>query len=290
MEKMPEEKIVALIGYPVGHSLSPVIHNAAFKNLGVNFHYTAFAVLPEELENGIKGIRAMGFAGANITIPHKERVIPFLDALSDEAHLIGAVNTIKNENGRLIGLNTDCIGFRRSLKERLNFELSGKKMVLFGAGGAGKAVAFSFALAEGKELIIFNRTLKEGEKLADKINRCTKCTCQFVPWEKGMMGIIEDADIVVNAVPIGMFPKIEEMPPIPVESIRKAVVCDLIYNPEETVLLRKAREKGLQTVNGLGMLIYQAAEGFRVWTGMEAPVKLMFEAAQKKLYFWNKLS
>ncbi|ADG13325.1 shikimate 5-dehydrogenase [Methanocaldococcus infernus ME] len=270
-------KLVGLIGHPVEHSLSPVMHNAAFKDKNLNYVYLAFDVKPERLRFVVDGAKALGMVGFNVTIPHKVEIIKYLDQLSEEAKLIGAVNTVKIEDDIAIGYNTDGIGARRALEEEIG-KVKDKKIVIFGAGGAARAVAFE--LAKDNFVVIANRTLEKAKKLAkeieEKLNR-----------EVGYSDLnvdLEDVDIVINATPVGMYPNVNEKPIVSKERLRKdMVVMDLVYNPLETTLLKEAKKVGAKTIDGLGMLIYQGAEAFKIWTGVEPNIEVMRESILKVL-------
>jgi len=273
-------KIVGIIGKPVGHSLSPVMHNTAFRCLGLDFVYLACEVHPDWLERGLKGAAALGFCGVNVTIPYKEKVLSFMDTLSPEAELIGAVNTIVVKDGKLHGYNTDGEGFLRSLKEEANISLPGKSFMILGAGGAARAVAVTLALNGAGRLYLANRTLAKADAIAALIVRKVP-GCQvrsLTTTEDQLKPVLKEADIIINATPIGMYPDIHVRPDLNPELIRpESLVCDLVYHPVETAFLRGAAQKGCRTLSGLGMLVYQGAIAFRLWTGLEAPVAQMYQ-------------
>lgn len=277
-------RICALIGDPVEHSLSPCFQNAAFQHLDLDFVYVAFTVKAEELRNAIMGIRSLGLHGFNVTMPHKINVIQHLDELSEDAEKIGSVNTVLNSDGRLIGYTTDGIGALNALKYN-DVNPAGKKIVILGAGGASRSVSFALA-EEARELVILNRTVKKAEKLASDLKRFMKEHGKVRSRglnEENLSRELEDTDILINATPVGMIPKEDEMP-VSEEHLRPdLVVFDLIYNPLETKLLRKAREIGAKTVDGLSMLIHQGAASFEIWTGVKAPINVMMKAAKEEL-------
>jgi len=268
MNKKPE-MFFCLFGNPVSHSLSPIMHRAAFCAMNVKAYYHAFSI--KSIEGAIEGMRAMGIDGASVTIPFKEAVIPYLDEVDEEALSIGAVNTILNRNGYLVGFNTDGIGFLRGLREKT--EPKGKKCVVIGAGGAARAIIFSLKKA-GAEPIILNRTVEKGEKLARKLS------CTFLP----LKHIRElEAGILINTTPVGMYPQVEDSP-VPGEYLdRFELVVDIIYNPRETKLLRTARKKGRETLNGVSMFVYQGAEQIRLWMGLHPPIEVMRRAVEEAL-------
>ncbi|WP_258359266.1 shikimate dehydrogenase [Moorella sulfitireducens (nom. illeg.)] len=266
--------LVALIGYPVGHSLSPLMQNAAFASAGLDLVYLAFAVAPPDLPAALAGLKALGFMGANVTVPHKEAVIKYLDAVEPIAARIGAVNTIVNKDGRLTGYNTDAGGFLRSLREA-GFDPAGKQAVILGAGGAARAVAFALAGAGCAALTIANRTLEKAGCLAAELTGLKvpvgACNLQ----EEELRPRIEGADLVVNATSAGMAPAVEAVP-LPAAWLNsRQWVYDLVYNPLETKFLRQARQRGCRVISGLGMLLYQGAAAFTLWTGKTAPVEVM---------------
>ncbi|MCX5642542.1 MAG: shikimate dehydrogenase [Candidatus Omnitrophica bacterium] len=281
-EKLPKNKpettLVALFGFPVKHTLSPLFQNAAFQALGMNTFYLALEVPPEELPDAINAIRSRKFLGANLTIPHKETVIPFLDEVSLPAQKCGSVNTVVNHNGKLRGETTDGPGFIRSLKEEAGITPKGKRIFLIGAGGAARALAFSLAEAKAS-ICLTNRTAVKGEKLvSDLKNYYPQNTITYVPFsEKSKTLRREKIDVLINATSLGL--KKEEELFRPADLAGKIVVCDLIYN-RKTLLLQSAQELGLKTINGLGMLIHQGALSFQLWTGKTAPIKIMFAAVK----------
>ncbi len=269
-------KVVGLIGHPVEHSFSPIMHNAAFKDKGLNYIYVAFDVLPENLKYVIDGAKALGIVGFNVTIPHKIEIMKYLDEIDEDAQLIGAVNTIKIEDGKAIGYNTDGIGARKALEEEIG-KVKGKNIVIYGAGGAARAVAFE--LAKDNNIIIANRTVEKAEKLAkeiaEKLNKKFGEEVKFSGLDVDLNGI----DIIINATPIGMYPNVDAEPIVKAENMREdMVVMDLVYNPLETVLLKEAKKVNAKTVNGLGMLIYQGAVAFKIWTGVEPNIDVMKNA------------
>jgi len=268
-------KTVALIGYPLGHTLSPAMHNAGYKYLGLDYEYVALEVPPEDLSQAVDGLRALHFAGFNVTIPHKEKVVPLLDEITPLARQIGAVNTVQNQEGKLIGFNTDGPGFIESLHQDARFDPKGKKAVILGAGGAGRAVALSLLQNEAKEIVLYDAIAEKAEKLAENIAQKAS---------QDLQKEINRADLLVNCSPIGMHPKTGESPlPESIKLHRKLMVYDIVYNPAETKLLRSAKAAGAKAFSGLGMLVRQGALAFTVFTGKPAPLKVMFQAAQESL-------
>jgi shikimate dehydrogenase len=275
-------RVCAIIGDPVEHSLSPVMHNAAFKKLGLNLVYVAFKVTEEDLKDAISGARSLGLRGLNVTMPHKNAVIKHLDETDSTAEAIGAVNTILNEQGRLIGYNTDGKGAMIALQEN-GIYTEEKKMLLLGAGGAAKAIAFQ-AAQEVEELVIVNRTSEKAEQLAKMLYKKfgnkvkgRKLSAEVLKEE------LETTDILVNATSVGMHPDVSKSP-VPSDLLHSDLcVMDIIYNPLETKLVKDAKTVGAKVVSGLEMLFYQGAVSFEIWTNCPAPVDVMKKAAVNKL-------
>jgi len=274
-----------LIGYPLGHSVSPAMHNAAFKKLGLDFEYVPFEVEAEDLPEALTGFRALHVAGFNVTIPHKETIVPLLDDVTKLARIIGAVNTVVNQEGTLIGYNTDGAGFIDSLKEDARIDPKGKSVVVLGAGGASRALAVMLAESNAKSLAITDIQGKKSKDLAEYIGSYFEIHCSFVaPDSPELQAAINDAEILVNSTPIGMHPQVDQNPLS--EKIKlhpKLLVYDLVYNPSETNLIKTAKAAGARTCSGLGMLVRQGALAFTLWTGHEAPIDVMYKAAKSAL-------
>jgi shikimate dehydrogenase len=272
--------IYGIFGHPVKHSLSPDMHNSAFNTLGLNSVYVAFDIDPESIEEAARAIRVMGIRGINITIPHKQTIIPYLDEVSPDAKLTGAVNTVKNENGRLSGYNTDVGGFLRAIREDLDFSPEGNTLFLIGAGGAARAVLSAFCMNGGAVVYITDIIKDKALKLANQFKaNFQNITIETV--ELDNQNLIEqkfnEADILVNASPAGMN-GVGSLD-IPLTSLNKnAVVYDLVYKPPDTNLLKEAKQLGHKASGGLSMLLYQGAESFEIWTGENAPVEIMKKA------------
>lgn len=271
--------LFGIFGHPVRHSLSPSMHNAAFRHLGINAVYLAFDVT--DLSAAMSGAKALNIHGLSITIPHKEAIMSLLDEIDRDARFIGAVNTVVNRDGRLIGFNTDCTGARKALEEAFGAEkmdfkgvngqanavsvLAGKSVVILGAGGSARAVAFSLKSA-GMSVHIANRTVEKAKQLSDVVG--------------GSFSNLHDvcnitADILVNTTSVGMAPDVDEIPVSTNCLGNFSVVMDIVYSPLETALLREAQQRGCRTVNGLRMLLHQAACQFELWTGLPAPFHVM---------------
>ncbi|MBA2846823.1 shikimate dehydrogenase [Methanococcus maripaludis] len=272
-------KLVGLIGHPVDHSFSPIMHNAAIKDLKINYRYFAFDVSEENLKDVVVGAKALNFRGFNVTIPHKLNIMKYLDEIDCDAEAIGAVNTVKIENGKAIGYNTDGIGVKKALEEKTGI-LINKNILIIGAGGASRAV--SFELAKDNNLTIVNRNIEKAENLSKEISRKLK---KENPLNYGGLDInIENFDIIINTTPVGMYPHTEVEPVIPLNNIKKdAVVMDLIYNPLEPVFLKEAKKYGAKTINGIGMLVYQGAVSFEIWTGVKPDIYVMKKSIISKI-------
>ncbi len=265
-----------LMGYPVGHSVSPAMHNAAFKELSMPHSYGLFEVQRDQLAQVVQDkLRVTEFGGANVTIPHKMEIIKYLDELAESAKKAGAVNTIEYRNGRLIGHNTDALGGVRALTETYG-EISGSKVVLLGAGGAASALAAELA-PNVDTLVILNRSVEKARELSNRLSGNTSYGSI-----KDQV-VIESADILINATPVGMHPKTAESPVDPKWLHSDLLVYDIIYNPQKTQLLRDAEDTGARTLGGLWMLVYQGVEAFKIWTGVEPSADTMYDAASKAL-------
>lgn len=277
-------KLVGLIGWPVNHSLSPQMHNAAFADKGLDFCYVAFPVMPAALKEAVRGLRALGIVGANVTIPHKEKVLAYLDEASSEAQAIGAVNTILIDEDRLLGYNTDAMGFLTSLEQEAKVQLEGTRVVVIGAGGAGRAVSVAVAFARVGEIVLTDIVKDKAERLVATLQavRPEVKSRALVHNSEQFAEYVKSADIVVNATPLGMRPD-DPAPLDPALLSKKTFVCDVIYIPAETTLLRAAREKGCRTLNGSGMLVHQGAAAFKIWTGVEPNIALMRGVVTKAL-------
>lgn len=269
--------LYCLLGWPAKHSFSPRMHNHAFASCGIDSRYLAFEVPPEQLQAAVSGLRAIGAGGFNLTMPHKNAVIPMLDALSEAAELCGSVNTVVNENGRLIGHTTDGIGFVRALRTA-GFEPSGTQITLLGGGGAAESLLTQLSLEGAAQITVFkrnNRTFSDTLRFAEHISEKTGCSIRVLPMEDSdeMRRTIGNSRLLINATSVGMEPHPEQTL-IPKEFLfPELFVSDIIYHPLETRLLSDAASVGCDTLSGLPMLLYQGAEAFRLWTGQEMPVE-----------------
>ncbi len=274
-------KLYGIFGYPVRHTFSPGMHNAAFKKMDLDACYVPFAVPPDNLGEAAKALIPLGLCGLNVTVPHKEKIIAYLDELSEEARLIGAVNTIEIKEGKLIGHNTDGRGFLRSLRDNAGFTPKGKQVVIIGSGGAARAVGFSLAL-EGTKKIVF--TDLDAAKAIALVTDITDKTGRFAEYVKqeSVGESAAEADCVINATPLGL--KTTDPLPLALEHIRKKhLVCDLVYNPAETRFLQTAKARGAKRLPGIGMLLFQGAIAFEIWTGKKAPVSIMKNALARQI-------
>lgn len=259
-------------GDPIDENPSGVMMEAGYRSVGLDWRYQLFHVKAEELGNALAGIRAMGFSGLNLTIPHKIAAIPYMDGMSESAKLIGAINTIVVRDGKLYGENTDGKGFVRGMTED-GISLEGKSIVILGAGGAARAISVECALAKAASITIVNRTEEKGKELAELLNGKTPCRAAFMKWTAGIA--VPPCDILVNATNIGLYPD-TNAPDIDYDSIKAGmIVQDIIPNPAITPFLKKAEAKGATVRDGQSMLVHQGALGVELWTGKKPDVKQM---------------
>lgn len=274
-------KLIGILGWPIEHSFSPAIHNAAFAALKLDYAYVPLPTQPEYLQQAIAGLKAMGFAGANVTIPHKVSVMDYLDDIDPLARVIGAVNTIKIKDGRTIGYNTDAEGFIQSLRNK-NVELQNSEAAILGAGGAARAVVCGLLKHGIKQVSIGARSAEKATNFAHSFQ---SERVSGLSWDnENFDSVLADSELIVNCTPIGMSPLMDNEPPLNWRQVnRKAVVCDLIYNPLRTKFLIRAAELGHITVSGDGMLVEQGALAFELWTGINAPRHIMYDTLNKSL-------
>ena len=261
--------LFGLIGNPVAHSLSPVMHNQAFASLGYNAVYFAFKVT--DPGSAVKGIKALNLQGVSVTIPHKVAVMEYLDEVDEMAARIGAVNTIVNKQGRLIGYNTDCPGALEALRTRTTIE--GKSVALIGAGGAARAIGFGLVAAGGR-VTVLNRSRTNGERLAVDLQ------AEFSTindWQPGRY------EILINTTPVGMHPETDATPIPNTDLSKEMLVMDIVYNPLETQFLKNAVARGCQTINGVDMFVFQGAQQLELWTGQKPPLDVMYNAVLESL-------
>lgn len=275
-------KGLALLGHPVEHSFSPAIHNAISESLGLNYVYTAHDVHPNSVSEAVVGLHALGYRGSNVTVPHKTEVMQSLTQITNEAKLIGAVNTILFDKEERIGYNTDCYGFSKMLKDE-GVDLSGKKVLVLGTGGASRAVLVACMLSGVAPSYICSRKLDKSKAYLESFNKEDE---RFVDWQGVSYDMLADLtqhiefDVVINCTPLGMHPHEAYTPVEPKLFTNKCVLVDLIYNPKQTLFLKSGDALGMKTINGLGMLIHQALEAYRIWTGKTETAEFAKKALQ----------
>lgn len=265
MNITPTTKPIGLIGYPLSHSLSPKLHNAIYQKYGIDCVYLAFNTEKERLEDVINGFKSLSFVGFNVTVPYKQSVLPFLDDLDKEAAIIGAVNTVKIENGKLIGYNTDGWGFIGSLKNK-GYNIGGMDVLVLGAGGSARAICVYLAKEGANTINILNRTESNAMALGAHIMKNYPHTTVKIINNNNLDHI--KADIIINTTSVGMWPNVDESPLKGYSFLPKQLVVDIIYNPLQTKLLKDAKEDGCDTVNGLDMLVGQAVKAIEIFTGV----------------------
>jgi shikimate dehydrogenase len=278
-------QLLGLIGWPVHHSFSPAMHNAAAAELGLDVVYVAMAVHPDSLADAVRGVVALGFRGFNVTVPHKEMVIPLLDRVDTAVHAIGAVNTITIEQGEtaepvLTGYNTDWSGFLADVQEH-GAAIEGQDCLVLGAGGSARAVAYGLASAGGR-VHVFGRRIEQVQRLVQElIPHIPQGQLTGYGWSElgGVCGALSAVSLIVNSTPLGMSPNVESTPwPENLSFPTGAFIYDLVYNPAETKFVKEAREAGCAAVTGLGMLLHQGAQAFHLWTGREPDHQVMADA------------
>lgn len=277
-------KVVGVIGDPVEHSCSPPMHNAAFKELGLDYVYVPFHVKPEHLRSAIEGFKALNVAGINVTLPHKKAVLPLMDSISEEAELIGAVNTLVFKDGIVEGHNTDARGFIASLRESGFSDFKNKKVVVLGAGGGAQAIIVGLALEGVDRIIIANRTKEKGVELARSLSSKTMVMTEGISLDDNRLkDYISESDLLISTITASMDTRI----PLVVDPNwfhKDLTVCDIVYIPPETNLLKEALVRGLKTIGGMGMLVHQGAISFQLWTGVKPPIETMRQALINTIY------
>ena len=282
---------IGIIGYPLKHSLSPDFQQAALDYCRLDIHYQVWETEVENLPSAINRLRQPENLGANVTVPYKEAVLPFIDEADDLASLIGAVNTIVNRDGKLIGFNTDAQGFLKALHENAKFRPQNKRVVILGAGGAARAVSFALLREKVSSLAIANRSLARAEALVDSLREYAigkEIRTELTVWssqDSRLPETVQHCQLIVNCTTLGTRSSFQEgQSPLAAEWIPKgALVYDLVYNPSQTPLLTMAREAGANVLGGFPMLVYQGAASFKMWTGREAPLDIMHTAAKQAL-------
>ena len=276
-------ELTACFGQPVAENPTGVMQEAAFAALGLNWRYLTVEVPPARLREAVAGARAFGLRGFNCTIPHKVAVMEHLDEIAADAAVIGAVNTVRRDGDRLIGENTDGKGFLRGVRVDAGVDPKGQRAVVLGAGGASRAIVTELALAGAADILVVNRSARRGEDMVADLAAKTRAPIRFELW-RGVFRVPADADLLVNATSIGLYPDVDAMPPVDLSSARPGMlVSDAVFNPPETRLLAAARALGLPVLDGLSMLVYQGVIGFQLWTSQEPSVEVMKEALRKAL-------
>jgi shikimate dehydrogenase len=275
-------QVCGVIGDPIEHSLSPAIHNAAFKHLKLDFVFLAFRVKAADLDNAMRGVRGLGIRGLNVTMPHKIAVIRYLDEADSNVRSLGSANTILNDAGKLSGFNTDGVGALHALREN-GVNPEGKNVLLLGAGGAAKAIAYALAQDAGA-LCILNRVPEKAAVLADALNRVfSKEVVGGVLSPSAVQKNLQEADILINTASVGMHPNVNQSLVAPQWLKPDLAVMDIVYNPVETKLAKDAKAAGARVISGVEMLLYQGAASFQIWTGHAAPIEVMRTAALNQL-------
>ncbi|QJC96921.1 Shikimate 5-dehydrogenase I alpha [Bacillus mojavensis] len=274
------KKLYGVIGNPIAHSMSPDIHNAALKDLGLDGHYHAFKVEEDSLEDAVKGIRALGLQGINVTVPHKVSIMDHLDHIDESAKVLGAVNTVRREGDKLVGYNTDGEGFVKSLMRILDKPISELSFLMIGAGGAARAIFTTIVRDNPEKFDICNRTIEKAKQLTESAPSFRNVEVLSI---KEAEERLEQYDVIIHTTSVGMYPNVEDIPLSLQRAESSAVVCDIVYNPIQTSLLKEAKQKGLKTLDGVGMFVEQAALSFRLWTGHEPDVEKMRSIVVGKL-------
>lgn len=271
-------KYVGILGFPLSKSLSPKLHNACFRKLGLDYLYLPIEVREEKsLEKIIEGMSLFNFVGFNITIPWKEKVVRFLDKLDESASLCKSVNTIALKDGKLIGYNTDGKGFMLSFIESFREGPEGKSVLILGAGGSARSISVEMLKGGAEFLVIVNRSSERGEKLVGDLNAIFPGKSKFIPLSELKAGMAKDFDVIINTTSVGMYSSVEESLLNERDFKPGQLVCDIVYDPPKTKMLEYAENAGAKILSGKGMLIYQAALAFRIWTNLEPDINLMFD-------------
>ncbi|AHV95702.1 shikimate dehydrogenase [Paenibacillus sabinae] len=281
MGKSYRSELVGAFGCPIDENPTGVMEEAAFQAKGLDYRYLTIKVNEGDLEDAMKAVRAFNMRGINLTIPHKVEVLRYLDELSEAAELIGAVNMVVNQDGKLWGENTDGKGFLTSLREE-GITVEGKAATVLGAGGAARAISVECALAGAAKVNIANRDAERGTELAGLINERTDADASFLPWDTKLK-VPADTDILINATSVGLYPNVNYKPDVDYDTIKpEMTVSDVIFNDPHTLFLWEAARRGAKTINGLGMLVNQGALNFTLWTGVEAPVDVMTQTLKNE--------
>lgn len=288
MKKSQAFNLYGIFGYPLSHTFSPAMHEAAFRKSGIEANYIVLELTPEDFKKALRKTSGLSLSGFNVTVPYKETVMPFLDKVLPEARAIGAVNTVFRRGKKWVGTNTDMEGFLLTLRKDGGFRPQGKKAVILGAGGAARALVYGLSREGAREILIADCFPEKARKI---LNDMKKIFPQVV-FQDALAGTrevkaaLQEADVIINATPLGLKPQDPRVVPvswIPKASVKKVFCMDLIYNPAVTPFLKDAKKKGQKTLNGLGMLLYQGARAWEFWTGRKAPVEVMRQALLQAL-------
>lgn len=290
MEILGTTRLIALLGDPVAHSLSPAMHNPAFEHYGLDFAYVPLRVPAEGLKTALEALRVFNFRGANVTLPHKQAVLPYLDEVTESSRMIGAVNTILNEGGRLIGTTTDPEGFLECYREK-GHSFIGQSVAILGNGGSARTIAYSLLMHDRpSQVILVGRDLRKSQRLASEIADRLDLTGgnNALPAPEAITladyaSVRDEIQVVVNTTPVGMHPNIDASPLSAEDLMPGQIIYDIVYAPERTRLLRDAEARGLQTVGGLGMLVHQGRASFEFWTGIKPDAAMFYASAREKL-------
>ena len=281
MAKNYRSELVGVFGCPIDENPTGVMEEAAFAAKGLDYRYITMKVEKDALASAMAALRAMNFRGINLTIPHKVEALKYVDELSPEAEIIGAINVVVNNNGRLWGDNSDGKGFLKSLLDN-SVALKGKTLAVLGAGGAARAIAVECAVHGIKKIYIINPSEERGKTLVKLLNAKTSARAEFIPWV-GKVAVPADADILVNATPVGLYPNVDQKPEVNYDSVLPTMtVCDVIFNDPNTLFLKEASERGCKIIKGLEMLANQGAINFKLWTGVDAPLDVMTEILKRE--------
>ncbi|MDB5104093.1 MAG: shikimate dehydrogenase [Fibrobacteres bacterium] len=290
MEIQGTTRLIALLGDPVAHSLSPAMHNPAFDHYGLDFAYVPLRVPAEGLKTAMDALRVFNFRGANVTLPHKQAVIPYLDEVTENSRMIGAVNTILNDGGRLIGTTTDPEGFLECYRES-GHSFIGQSVAILGNGGSARTIAYSLLMNDRpSQVVLVGRDLRKSQQLAseiaDRLDLLGGSSAMPAPEAitlSDYSSVKDEIQVVVNTTPVGMHPNVDASPLDIEDLVAGQVIYDIVYAPERTRLIKDAESRGLQTVGGLGMLVHQGRASFEFWTGIKPDAKMFYEAAREKL-------
>ena len=283
-------KIIGLVGNPVGHSISPVLHNTLAQKYNLDIVYVPFLVNEDCFEDAIKGLRALNVEGFNVTVPYKTKIMQYMDRNTESVFLMGAVNTVKNIKGKFYGYNTDGEGFNRAFKEETKTDFKNKKVAILGAGGSARSIGVIVAQNDAEQVVFINRTLEKAEEIETLINqKIKKVAKSFDFGNENFKNALIESEIIINTTSMGMHPDIDDSPISDLECFNRQVVYDVIYNPMSTKFLKDAKSRGCHICNGLGMLFYQGILAFEIWTGIEISDNCTYEMYKFFTEYTNKM-